>query len=48
MEEGEIEGIIPAVVMNELLHNLILVELVGKNLQRPETVQSAGSKMIQL
>ena len=30
VEEGEIEGIIPAVVMNELLHNLILVELVGK------------------
>ena len=34
VEIGEIEGVIPSVVMNELLHNLILIELVKKNLAK--------------
>ncbi|MEI6842719.1 MAG: type II toxin-antitoxin system VapC family toxin [Methanomicrobiales archaeon] len=32
VEKGEIEGIIPSVVMNELLHNFILIELINKDL----------------
>jgi predicted nucleic acid-binding protein len=31
VEKDEIEGIIPAVVMNELLHNFILIELIKKD-----------------
>jgi predicted nucleic acid-binding protein len=31
VERDEIEGVIPSVVMNELLHNFILIELIQKN-----------------